>query len=98
MGLSFAPAIAVGIFAAVIVAIATNRLHMTVAAALGAVILLVTGVLSAQQTSELINPGEDTIALFFGGMVVARTLIPTGLSTISGQSCCAWCEAEVGGC
>jgi Na+/H+ antiporter NhaD/arsenite permease-like protein len=79
MDLSFAPAVAVGIFAAVIVAIATNRMHMTVAAALGAVILLVTGVLSAQQTSETINPGEDTIALFFGGMVMARTLIPTGL-------------------
>jgi len=79
MSLSFAPAIALGIFAAVIVAIATNRMHITVAAALGTVILLVTGVLSAQQASETINPGEDTIALFFGGMVMARTLIPTGI-------------------
>jgi len=79
MDLSFASGIAVGIFAAVIVAIATNRMHMTVAAALGAVVLLLTGVLSAQQTSETINPGEDTIALFFGGMAIARTLIPTGL-------------------
>lgn len=77
--MTLAPAIAVGIFAAVIVAIASNRMHMTVAASLGAVMLLVTGVLSAQQTSETINPGEDTIALFFGGMVMARTLIPTGL-------------------
>ena len=79
MGVALAPAIAVGIFAAVIVAIASNRMHMTVAASLGAVVLLMTGVLSAQQTSETINPGEDTIALFFGGMVMARTLIPTGL-------------------
>jgi len=79
VSLSFAPAIALGIFAAVIVAIASNRMHMTVAASLGAVVLLLTGVLSAQQASETINPGEDTIALFFGGMVVARTLIPTGI-------------------
>ena len=79
MDIALAPAIALGVFAAVILAIASNRMHMTVAASLGAVILLMTGVLSAQQTSETINPGEDTIALFFGGMVVARTLIPTGL-------------------
>jgi len=79
MSLPLAPAIALAVFAAVILAIASNRMHMTVAASLGAVILLMTGVLSAQQTSETINPGEDTIALFFGGMVVARTLIPTGL-------------------
>ncbi|HVM77529.1 MAG TPA: SLC13 family permease [Stellaceae bacterium] len=79
MNVTLAPAIAVGVFAAVILAIASNRMHMTVAASLGAVILLMTGVLSAQQTSETINPGEDTIALFFGGMVMARTLIPTGL-------------------
>lgn len=78
MILSFAPAIALGIFAAAILAIASNRMHMTVAASLGTVLLLLTGVLSAQQASETINPGEDTIALFFGGMVVARTLISRG--------------------
>jgi Na+/H+ antiporter NhaD/arsenite permease-like protein len=44
MELSFAPAMAVGTFAAVIVAIASNRLHLTVAALLGVVALLVTGV------------------------------------------------------
>src|ERR1700746_1907026 len=79
MGVALAPAIAVGIFAAVIVAIASNRMHMTVAASLGAVVLLMTGVLSAQPTRDTINRGEDTIALFFGVMVMARTLIPTGL-------------------
>jgi len=40
---------------------------------------MVTGVLSAEEASATINPGESTIALFFGGMVVARTLTPTGL-------------------
>jgi Na+/H+ antiporter NhaD/arsenite permease-like protein len=79
MELSLAPAIAVATFAAVILAIASNRLHLTVAAFLGVVGLLVTGVLSAEQVSETINPGEATIALFFGGMVMARVLAPTGL-------------------
>jgi Na+/H+ antiporter NhaD/arsenite permease-like protein len=79
MELAFAPAMALGTFAAVIAAIASNRLHLTVAALLGVVALLLTGVLSAQALSDTIDPGEETIALFFGGMVMARVLIPTGL-------------------
>jgi Na+/H+ antiporter NhaD/arsenite permease-like protein len=50
-----------------------------VAAFLGVVALLLTGGLSAEQVSETINPGEAMIALFFGGMVMARVLTPTGL-------------------
>ena len=79
MNLALAPSIALGTFAAVILAIASNRVHLTVAAMLGTVVLLVTGVLSAQEASETINPAEAMIALFFGGMVMARILIATGL-------------------
>jgi Na+/H+ antiporter NhaD/arsenite permease-like protein len=62
MELSLGPSIAVATFAVVILAIASNRLHLTVAAFLGVVALLLTGVLSADQVSETINPGEATIA------------------------------------
>jgi Na+/H+ antiporter NhaD/arsenite permease-like protein len=79
MYLSFAASIALGTFATVILAIASNRVHLTVAAMLGTVVLLVTGVLSARDVSETINPAEAMISLFFGGMVMARTLISTGL-------------------
>jgi len=79
MNLSLAASIALGTFASVILAIASNRVHLTVAAMLGTVVLLVTGVLSAQEASETINPAEAMMALFFGGMVMARTLISTGL-------------------
>lgn len=79
MTLSITSSIAVGTFATVILAIASNRIHLTVAAMLGTVVLLVTGVLSARDVSETINPAEAMIALFFGGMVMARTLIATGL-------------------
>ena len=79
MNLSFAASIALGTFATVILAIASNRVHLTVAAMLGTVVLLVTGVLSARDVSETINPAEAMISLFFGGMVMARTLISTGL-------------------
>jgi Na+/H+ antiporter NhaD/arsenite permease-like protein len=85
MNLPLASSIVVGTFAAVILAIASNRLHLTVAALLGTVLLLLTGVLSAQEASNTINPGEDTIALFFGGMVVARTLISNGLFNYLGE-------------
>ncbi len=81
--LSITSSIAVGTFATVILAIASNRIHLTVAAMLGTVVLLVTGVLSARDVSETINPAEAMIALFFGGMVMARTtLIATGLFSI----------------
>jgi Na+/H+ antiporter NhaD/arsenite permease-like protein len=79
MTLSITSSIAVGTFATVILAVASNRIHLTVAAMLGTVVLLVTGVLSARDVSETINPAEAMIALFFGGMVMARTLIATGL-------------------
>lgn len=79
MTLSITSSIAVGTFATVILAIASNRIHLTVAAMLGTVVLLLTGVLSARDVSETINPAEAMIALFFGGMVMARTLIATGL-------------------
>ncbi len=77
MTLSITSSIALGTFITVILAIALNRIYLTVAAMLGTVVLL--GVLSAQEASETINPAEAMIALFFGGMVMARTLISTGL-------------------
>lgn len=79
MNLPFAPSVALATFATVILAAASNRVRLTVAAMIGTVVLLVTGVLSAQEASETINPAEATISLFFGGMVLARTLMATGL-------------------
>lgn len=79
MELSFNAAIAVGVFAAVILIIASNRLHLTVAAFLGIVALLATGVLAGKDIRATIDPGQATLALFLGGMIMARVLIPTRL-------------------
>jgi len=79
MNLAFAPVMALGTFAAVVLAVASNRVNLALAAMLGTVVLLATGVLSAQAMTETINPAESLIALFFGGMVVVRTLTATGL-------------------
>ena len=59
MTLSITSSIALGTFITVILAIASNRIYLTVAAMLGTVVLLVTGVLSAQEASETINPAEQ---------------------------------------
>ncbi len=66
-------------FAGVITAIALNWLDLAVAGLLGAMLLRVLGIFSPESTISSINVGFDTIGLFFGGMVVARALIPTGI-------------------
>lgn len=66
-------------FAAVILAIALDWLDLVVAGLLGAVLLRVLGIVSQKTAVSSINTGFDTIGLFFGGMVVARALIPTGI-------------------
>jgi hypothetical protein len=63
-------------FAAVILAIALDWLDLVVAGLLGAVLLRVLGIVSQKTAVSSINTGFDTIGLFFGGMVVARALIP----------------------
>ena len=80
IGLSNPPAIIAALtFAGVILAIALNWLDLAVAGLLGAVLLRLLGIVSQQSAVSSINVGFDTIGLFFGGMVVARALIPTGI-------------------
>jgi hypothetical protein len=63
-------------FAAVILSIAFNWLDLAVAGLLGAILLRVLGIVSQGTAVSSINAGYDTIGLFFGGMVVARALVP----------------------
>lgn len=71
--------IAIATFATVILVIALDWLDLTVAALIGVVVLMVTGVLAGQVLRAGIETGRDTVALLFGGMVVARVLAPTGI-------------------
>jgi Na+/H+ antiporter NhaD/arsenite permease-like protein len=68
-----------GVFAAVILAIAFNLLDMTLATLLGASVLLVLGILTQQDILHSFNNSAGMLALLFGGMIVARTLRPTGV-------------------
>ena len=71
--------ITLGVFAGVILAIACNLIDMTLAVMLGASILIVLGILTQGDILHSIQSSEGMLALLFGGMVVARTLKPTGI-------------------
>jgi Na+/H+ antiporter NhaD/arsenite permease-like protein len=67
------------VFAGVILVIALNLIDMTLAVMLGASILLILGILTQQDILNSLKFSEGMLALLFGGMVVARTLVPTGI-------------------
>jgi Na+/H+ antiporter NhaD/arsenite permease-like protein len=71
--------ITLGVFAAVILAIAFDVLDMAVSAVLGATILYALGILNNNDIEAAVDTSGGTLALLFGGMVVARTLTGTGL-------------------
>ena len=68
-----------GIFAAVIVAIAFDVIDMAVAALLGVCLMIALGILSSDDLLEAIRTAGGPLALLFGGMVVAHVLGKTGI-------------------
>jgi Na+/H+ antiporter NhaD/arsenite permease-like protein len=73
-----------GVFGAVILLIALDVLDIAVTALLGVCILLLTGSLTGEDILRAVGGGGDSLALLFGGMVVARVLTPTGIFDIAG--------------
>jgi len=67
------------VFAGVILTIAVNLIDMTLAVMLGVSILMALGILTMQDTLKSLQTSQAMLALLFGGMVVARTLKPTGI-------------------
>lgn len=67
------------VFAGVILAIALNLLDLVLAALLGVSVMLLFGVFTRQEFLHAAQTAGGSISLLFGGMVVARTLVPTGL-------------------
>lgn len=64
-------------FVGVIFIIMTERLHLTAAAFLGALILVFTHVMTLQEAVDYISKSYATLALFFGVMVLVRAFEPT---------------------
>lgn len=67
------------VFAGVILAIAFSLIDMAVAALLGVSVMLCFGVFTRNEFLNATQTAGGSIALLFGGMVVARTLVPTGI-------------------
>lgn len=65
------------VFFGVLALIATERLHLTIAALLGAMLLIFLHVLTLDQAIAYIGQSHATLALFFGVMVMVRAFEPT---------------------
>ncbi|MBD1872302.1 transporter [Nodosilinea sp. FACHB-131] len=65
------------VFFGVLALIATERMHLTVAAFLGAMLLIFFHVLTLDQAIGYIGNSHATLALFFGVMVMVRAFEPT---------------------
>ncbi len=71
--------IIVVVFSAVIVAIAFDVVDMLLAALLGVSFLTILGIFNQHDILNVTRSAGGPIALLFGGMVVARVLVPTGI-------------------
>lgn len=69
--------IAAGIFIGVIFLIMTEWVHLTVAAFLGALILIFAHIMTLSEAVGYIAQSHGTLALFFGVMVLVRSFEPT---------------------
>jgi len=67
------------VFSGVILVIAFNWLDMLVVALLGICLLSLFGILSHETIINAVKASDGALSLLFGGMVVARTLRPTGI-------------------
>lgn len=65
------------VFLGVLALIATERMHLTIAAFLGAMLLVFFHVLTLDQAIGYISKSHATLALFFGVMVMVRSFEPT---------------------
>lgn len=66
-------------FTTVIVLILTERVHLTIAAFLGALVLIFAHVMTLGQAIGYISQSHATLALFFGVMVLVRAFEPTNI-------------------
>jgi Na+/H+ antiporter NhaD/arsenite permease-like protein len=71
--------VTVMVLAGLILVLLFDWIDMTVAGLLSVSVLIVFDVLSQKDILNVVSSGGGVLALLFGGMVVARTLTPTGI-------------------
>jgi len=76
------------VFAAAILLIAVDAIDLTLAVIVGAGILIASGVTTLRTAVGYVAEAHETIALFFGGMVLVRAFAPTGVFEWIGVRVC----------
>ncbi|MGI0491215.1 ArsB/NhaD family transporter [Alkalinema pantanalense CENA528] len=76
---SLSAGVATTIFLGVIVLVMTEWTHMTIAALCGALLLILSNVMTLPEAIDYIGRSHGTLALFFGVMVLIRAFEPTGI-------------------
>ncbi|MBE9202577.1 ArsB/NhaD family transporter [Synechocystis salina LEGE 06099] len=71
--------LSLGVFIGVILLIMSEKIHLTIAAFLGALILVFTHVITLKEGIDYISQSYATLALFFGVMVLVRSFEPTNI-------------------
>jgi len=71
--------VSVAVFSCVILSIALNIFDIALAGMLGVSTLLIFGIITQEDILNIVRTSGATFALLFGGMVVARSLTPTGI-------------------
>jgi Na+/H+ antiporter NhaD/arsenite permease-like protein len=85
---------ALGIFVAVIGVITFEWLHLTIAAMLGALLLVVLNILTLEQAIGYIAKNHSPLVLLFGVMVMVRAFQPTRLFEYLATKMVLWTEGK----
>ncbi len=81
-------------FTTVIVLILTERVHLTIAAFLGALVLIFAHIMTLGQAIGYISQSHATLALFFGVMVLVRAFEPTNIFAYLGTQMVLMAKGE----
>jgi Na+/H+ antiporter NhaD/arsenite permease-like protein len=73
------------IFIGIIAVIAVDLMDIALAGLLGVSLLVISGIFTEHDLQNVFNACKGPVGLLFGGMVVARTLKPTGVFELVGQ-------------
>ncbi|AFZ47240.1 putative tyrosine transporter P-protein [Cyanobacterium stanieri PCC 7202] len=92
--LDFSSLVAGGVFIAVIALIMTEKIHLTVAALLGSLVLVFAHIMTLGEAVDYISRGHVTLGLFFGVMVLVRAFEPTNIFAYLATKIVLWSKGR----
>ncbi|AUC59719.1 ArsB family efflux pump [Cyanobacterium sp. HL-69] len=86
--------VAGGVFVAVIALIMSEKVHLTVAALLGSLVLVFAHIMTLGEAVEYISRSHATLGLFFGVMVLVRAFEPTNIFAYLATKIVLWSKGR----